>query len=48
MINATYQPADRRPLASRDLEVVHRVAAWLVVHGVSRRYHVAVRVGDPS
>jgi phosphatidylglycerophosphate synthase len=35
MINATYQPADRRPLASRDLEVVHRVAAWLVVHGVS-------------
>jgi phosphatidylglycerophosphate synthase len=35
MIDATYQPADRRPLASRDLEIVQRVAAWLIARDVS-------------
>lgn len=35
MIDATYHPADRRPLASRDLEIVHHVVAWLIARGVS-------------
>jgi phosphatidylglycerophosphate synthase len=32
---APYQPTDRRPLASRDLKIVQRVAAWLVARDVS-------------
>ena len=35
MIDATYHPADRRPLASRDLQIVHQVTAWLIARGVS-------------
>jgi len=35
MIDATYQPAERRPLASRDLEIVGRAASWLIARGVS-------------
>jgi phosphatidylglycerophosphate synthase len=35
MIDATYQPVQRRPLASRDLEIVQRVAAWLIDRRVS-------------
>lgn len=34
MIDATYQPLERRPLASRDLNVVRRVSAWLIARGV--------------
>jgi phosphatidylglycerophosphate synthase len=35
MIDAAYQPSDRRPLASRDLEIVQRLATWLVARRVS-------------
>jgi len=35
MIDATYQPAERRPLASRDLEIVARATSWLIARGVS-------------
>lgn len=31
----TYQPVERRPLASRDLGVMHLAARWLVARGVS-------------
>ena len=34
MIDAVYQPAERRPLASRDLQIFHRAAAWLIARGV--------------
>ena len=32
---ASYQPTERRPLASRDLEIMRRAAAWLVAREVS-------------
>jgi phosphatidylglycerophosphate synthase len=35
MIESTYQPAERRPLASRDAEIARRVAAWLIARNVS-------------
>jgi phosphatidylglycerophosphate synthase len=35
MMDAVYQPAERRPLASRDLRIFQRVAAWLIAGGVS-------------
>ena len=35
MIDAVYQPAERRPLASRDLQIFQRAAAWLIARGVS-------------
>jgi phosphatidylglycerophosphate synthase len=35
MIDGIYQPAERRPLSSRDLEIVQRVAARLIARGVS-------------
>lgn len=34
MIDAVYQPAERRPLASRDLQIFQRAAAWLIAGGV--------------
>jgi phosphatidylglycerophosphate synthase len=35
MIDAVYQPAERRPLASRDLRIFQRAAAWLIARGVT-------------
>ena len=35
MIDIACQPSDRRPLASRDVEIIQRVATWLVVRRVS-------------
>ena len=35
MIDATYVPVERRPLASRDMRIFQRVAAWLIAGGVS-------------
>jgi hypothetical protein len=35
MIDTTYQPSDRRPLASRDLDIAQRMASWLIGAGVS-------------
>ena len=35
MIDATYQPVERRPLASRDLHIVRRVSGGLINRGVS-------------
>jgi phosphatidylglycerophosphate synthase len=35
MSDASYQPAERRPLSSRDLEIVQRAAAWLVARKTS-------------
>lgn len=35
MSDTTYHPAERRPIATRDLEIVQRVAAWLIAQGVS-------------
>jgi phosphatidylglycerophosphate synthase len=35
MIDTTYQPSDRRPLASRDLKIAQRMASWLIDAGVS-------------
>jgi phosphatidylglycerophosphate synthase len=35
MIDAVYQPAERRPLASRNLPIFQRAAAWLIARGVS-------------
>jgi len=34
-IDAVYQPAERRPLASRDLQIFQRTAAWLIARGVA-------------
>jgi phosphatidylglycerophosphate synthase len=34
MIDATYQPAERRPLASRDADLARRVTAWLIAREV--------------
>lgn len=34
MIDAVYQPAERRPLASRDLQIFQRAAGWLIARGV--------------
>jgi len=35
MIDAVYDPADRRPVASRNLAIVQRAAAWLIDRGAS-------------
>jgi phosphatidylglycerophosphate synthase len=35
MIESTYQPTERRPLASRDADIARRVAAWLIARNVS-------------
>ena len=35
MIESTYQPAERRPLASRDADIARRVAGWLIARNVS-------------
>jgi phosphatidylglycerophosphate synthase len=35
MMDAVYHPAERRPLASRDLQIFQRVAGWLIARGVS-------------
>jgi phosphatidylglycerophosphate synthase len=35
MMETTYQPAERRPLASRDADIARRVAAWLIAWKVS-------------
>jgi phosphatidylglycerophosphate synthase len=35
MIDVTYQPAERRPLKSRDVDLAHRLTAWLMAHNVS-------------
>jgi phosphatidylglycerophosphate synthase len=35
MMESTYQPAERRPLASRDADIARRVAAWLIARNVS-------------
>lgn len=35
MSDATYQPTERRPLASRDIKVIQRASAWLVAREVS-------------
>jgi phosphatidylglycerophosphate synthase len=34
MIDATYQPAERRPLASRDAHAARRLATWLIARNV--------------
>jgi len=34
MIDATYQPAERRPLASRDADLARRFTAWLIARKV--------------
>ena len=34
MIDAVYKPVERRPLASRDLQIFQRLAAWLIARGV--------------
>ncbi len=34
MIEATYRPAERRPLTSRDTNIARRLAAWLISHNV--------------
>jgi phosphatidylglycerophosphate synthase len=34
MIDATYQPIARRPLASRDLKIMRRAASWLIARDV--------------
>jgi phosphatidylglycerophosphate synthase len=34
MIDATDQPIARRPLASRDLQIIRRAASWLIGRGV--------------
>src|SRR4029079_18340123 len=31
----TYQPAERRPLASRDADIARRITAWLIARKVS-------------
>jgi phosphatidylglycerophosphate synthase len=35
MMDLSYQPAERRPLASRDADLARRVAAWLLARNVS-------------
>jgi phosphatidylglycerophosphate synthase len=35
MMDVTYQPAERRPLASRDANLARRVTAWLIARNVS-------------
>ena len=35
MMESTYQPAERRPLASRDANIARRIAAWLIARNVS-------------
>jgi phosphatidylglycerophosphate synthase len=35
MSDTHYQPTERRPLASRNLKIIQRAAAWLIVHEVS-------------
>lgn len=35
MIEATYQPAERRPLTSRDADIAHRVTTWLIARNVT-------------
>lgn len=35
MIDATYQPAERRPLTSRDADIVHRLTTWLIARNVT-------------
>jgi phosphatidylglycerophosphate synthase len=35
MMDAVYHPAERRPLASRDLRIFQGAAVWLIVRGVS-------------
>lgn len=35
MIDVTYQPAERRPLTSRDAHAARRLAAWLIARNVS-------------
>ena len=35
MIDLTYQPAERRPLTSRDAHAARRLAAWLIARDVS-------------
>lgn len=35
MIDATYQPVERRPLTSRDAHAARRLAAWLIGRNVS-------------
>jgi phosphatidylglycerophosphate synthase len=35
MMETTYQPAERRPLASRDADMARRIAAWLIARKVS-------------
>jgi phosphatidylglycerophosphate synthase len=35
MIDATYQPAERRPLTSRNANAARRLAAWLISRNVS-------------
>ena len=34
MIDAAYHPSERRPLASRDVDLARRVAAWLIARQV--------------
>src|SRR5262245_25479236 len=35
MMESTYQPAERRPLTSRDAGIARRVTAWLIARNVS-------------
>ena len=35
MIEATYQPAERRPLTSRDVDIVHRLTTWMIARNVT-------------
>lgn len=35
MIDTIYQPSDRRPLASRDLDIARRLASWLIGAGIA-------------
>ncbi len=34
-MNNTYQPGERRPIATRDLAISGRIASWLAKHGAS-------------
>ena len=35
MIEATYQPAERRPLTSRDVDIVQRLTTWMIARNVT-------------
>jgi phosphatidylglycerophosphate synthase len=35
MMGSTYEPAERRPLTSRDADIARRAAAWLIARNIS-------------